>query len=472
MSPQVLALLLGITALLALVPAGLGLGRAVGHGDWDLTSSLVLLAGLAASLPTALASLAAQQTPATDAFGTVQVGLSATAYRLDQAANATLLAACLVFFVVRCCSGRAKVNVAPLIAAAICLVTAVSDGLNGHQIFASRQVVLLAVLLAAAVARPGRPAFLGAAACGLLLTVLGGLRALLRAQDVFRDCRSDKCGVLGVLYTGVFPNENTFGLALALSVPFVWLGLRGRVRVVLACYVAAVVVATGSRQAIVTAAVALLLLLVLRPHLPEDGPRRLRPARALGAAGAAAAVGLMLPFLPFAPESFSQRAQFWAVAREQLPGSPLFGFGAKAWGDLYHVGQIPVALTYSPHNQWIDVLYAGGLTGLVLFLALLAYLLLRGGRQGLALASCLLTPVLVAACLERPWSFGISDWLTFTLVATALLPVTAKVRLPSPVPPARPSGAHATAVSLRATTPTGAASRPRPAAVPRRTPRR
>ncbi|MEY9964990.1 O-antigen ligase [Streptacidiphilus sp. MAP12-16] len=490
MSPHAVALVLGITALLAVIPILLAARRARAFGDWDLTATFVLAVGMIASLPTILSGLGTTQPVTVNAFGTVQVGLSAGAYRVDQAGNAVLLGGSVLFFALRCFSGKARLNVAPLIAAGICLVTATSDALNGHQIFASRQVVLLVVLLAAAVARPGRSAFLGAAASGLVLVVLGGIRALVNANGVFRDCRSDKCGVFGVLYTGVFPNENTFGLALALSIPFVWIALRGRVRVVLACYLASVVLATGSRQAIATAVAALLFLLVLRPQLPEPWSLDKADARTgatgrtwvvLGGVAVAGGAGFALPFLNLGPDSLSQREVFWSVAREQLPASPIVGFGAKAWADLYQVGQIPVALTYSVHNQWLDILYAGGIIGLLGFLALLAYLLLRGGSGGLAVSSCVIIPVLVTSCLERPWSFGINDWLTFTLVAATLIPVTAHGSRGSgtPAPTQRPterrsrrslSGAHASTAPLvgPARTATGAGSRPRPVGSPGR----
>ncbi|MEZ0089004.1 O-antigen ligase family protein [Streptacidiphilus sp. EB129] len=488
MSPQSIALVLGITALLAVIPILAAARHALAFGDWDLTATFVLAVGVVASLPTIVSSLGSSQPVTTNAFGNVEVGLSAGAYRLDQAGNAALLAGSVLFFALRCFSGRVRINVAPLIAAGICLVTATSDALNGHQMFVSRQVVLLAVLLAAAVARPGRSAFLGAAATGLLLTFMGGVRALINANAVFRDCRSDKCSVFGVLYTGVFPNENTFGLALALSIPFIWIALRGPVRVVLAFYVGAVVLVTGSRQATATAVAALLFLLLLAPRLREPRSGDDADARsgstgrswlALGGIAVAAGTSVVLPFLNLGPDALSQREAYWSLARGQLQSSPIIGFGAKAWADLYQVGQIPVALTYSLHNQWLDVLYAGGIIGLAGFLALLGYLLLRGGSSGLAVASCVIIPVLVTGSLERPWSFGINDWLSFTLVAATLIPVTARGSAgragTGPTDRRRRqwlSGAHALTAppvgrsTIPPWTPTGGEPRPTPVSAP------
>ncbi|MGH3519309.1 MAG: O-antigen ligase family protein, partial [Haloechinothrix sp.] len=323
-------------------------------------------------------------------------------------------------------------SAAPVIAIVLCLVVALSDGLSGNTIFASRQLVLLAVLLAATVARPGRSALLGAATAGLFLALLGGVQALVHADSAFRECRIDKCGPLGVLFTGVFPNENTYGLPLALSVAFVWLAFRGPVRIVLAGYLALVVFATGSRLSEMAAAAALVSLMVLRPSLAQDGQAVDRPradARAgrnglalLGVCGAAAA-GFLLPLLARSPDALSYRAYFWSIGLGELARSPIYGFGAKSWEGLYQTGRIPLAFSYSPHNQWLDLAYAGGIIGVGLFLALIAGILLLGGRANFLAACCVLIPVLVASTLERPWSFGISDWLSFTLVAATLLPV-------------------------------------------------
>ena len=137
----------------------------------------------------------------------------------------------------------------------------------------------------------------------------------------------------------------------------------------------------------------------------------------------AAFVGFVLPFLTLDPQSLTTRPYFWDLARQHLSTSPLYGLGAKAWEGLYQDGQIPVALSHSLQNQWIDVMFMGGIIALAVFVLLLGYIVLRGGASNFLVATCLIVPVLAASTLERPWSFSINDSLTFTLVAATLIPV-------------------------------------------------
>jgi len=441
-SQQTAAVMLGVAALLALPLILIALRRARAHGDWDLTSTLVFLVGIVAVVPVGLFVIHSGQPVRLDPFGTVIVTLPGWATRLGQLGEALLAGCCLLFTAVRVLSG-ARWNAAPVIAGVLVLVTAFSDGLNGNRLFAPQQLVLLLVLLAATFARPGRAALVGAAAVGLVLAVVGGMEALMQASSVLRPCREDKCGPLGFLYTGVFTNENTYGLLLALATPFVWLALRGRLRVILACYTASMAVATGGRTATAAAVAAILFLVLLRPELPESGLEKVPVGRSvLGALGlfGASLYGVLLPFLTRNSESLSERAYYWQLAERRLPESPLYGFGAKAWEGLYRAGEIPVALTYSVHNQWLDVLYKGGLIGLGIFVVLLVYIAVRGGAPNFAVVCCVLAPVMVAGSAERPWSFGTYDWLTFTLVAATLLPV--RLRPARPRPTAEPPTAE------------------------------
>ena len=452
-SPHVIALGLGIMSFLALIPAAIALHRAHALRDWDSSTLFVVFVGLLGSLPTVLFALVSGRASTVDAFGNPQrdvygnviVGLSGWAREAERFTTVLLIGAGLVFFAYRC-RHRTVLNSAALVAILLWLVTGLSDGLGGEAMFAPRQLALFSILLAAVVARPGRPAVLGAAIVGLLLTLLGGVQALFHEGSVFRQCGVDKCGPLGTLYTGVFANENTYALPLALSVAFIWIGLRGRSRIILAGYVAFVSFVTGSRMGEVTAGLTLAMLFALRPHFSDEssathpvgssaassttksgtkGTPVGRPALALLGISASAFVGVILPFLELDPNSFGQRAYFWELARRQISASPVFGFGARAWNHLYQVSEIPIALTYSLHNEWLDVLYAGGLVGVALFAVLLVCILVRAGRDNFVVASCLVFPVLVASALERPWSFGISDWLSFALLATLLGPAKA-----------------------------------------------
>ncbi|MFF5493577.1 O-antigen ligase family protein [Streptomyces aquilus] len=442
------SLALGLTALLAVIACLVAFRRSRAHGDWDGTSSLVFLTGILGALPTVLFILVSgrpeqvdtfgnelpNRSDRLDAFGNQLPGgpLSSWAHQVSQMATALTVAAALIFFVQRLLRG-ARINLAPVIAITLWLEMALANGLNGYQILTFRQLGLLAVLLAASVARPGRSAFLGAAAVGLVLTISGGLLALVRPDHVFHACRQDKCGPFGALYTGVFVNGNIYGELLALSVPFIWLSLRGRVRAVLAGYVVLVVIATDARAAALAAVSCFMLLVLSRPHLPqgdraEDGVTAGRTALAGLVTGCAAVGGFFLPYVAQNYAPLSARSYAWRLALEQLSASPILGFGADAWQTLHLNGQIPVALSISPHNQWMDVRYAGGMVGLALFTLLITCILLRGGRANFVVACCVMLPVLVSGVLGRPWSFGISDTQSFLLVAATLVPVAVRIR--------------------------------------------
>jgi O-antigen ligase len=284
-----------------------------------------------------------------------------------------------------------------------------------------RFVMLLAMLLAISVAQPGRPAFLGAAAVCLTYAFLSALQASVHPTYAFRTCRSDKCGPGGVLYSGAFSNENVLGLVLALSIPFVWLALR-RARIIVIGYVTAMVLLTGSRTALLAAAAALLALVVLRPSPQRAGTVAAAPVRQIQAIFGVAVIALLgaiLPLLASVTSGIGDRTYFWRIALDGIGRSPLIGNGGAAWPRLYQSGEIPISASYSPHNQWLDVLYASGFIGLAVFVGLLCHLLLRTAYLVTA-AATILIPVLAASILERPWSFAINDVLTFTLLAALL----------------------------------------------------
>src|SRR5204863_511466 len=100
---------------------------------------------------------------------------------------------------------------------------------------------------------------------GLLITLPV---AIVVASGGLVPCQ-DACSGLG--FTGILPNEDLLGIALAVSIPFAFLGFRGSTRYALALYLGAMAIATGSRTATITAAIALLALLIVRPRLDGLG---------------------------------------------------------------------------------------------------------------------------------------------------------------------------------------------------------
>jgi hypothetical protein len=371
-----------------------------------------------------LSNIVSPQPPTYDAFGDVVVGLSGWPAQLEQFLTAATLLGSVVFIAVR--AARQEVVPAPWAATVLVVVAALSDVLHGHATeLGARTLALLAVLLAAGLGDRGRPAFLGAATVCLFYALLGGLQAAMHPADAFRACRLDKCGLAGALYSGAFSNENTFGLTLALSGIFVWLALRGRARLVLIFYVLGSVVLTGSRTAIAAAAALAVGLVLLRPDVDSTGSADTGGRRVIAAilVGVSGAFGALIPFLAD-PAAVGDRSYFWQLALRGVATDPVLGLGGTAWPRLYENAQIPISGSYAPHNQWLDLLYASGMVGVVLFGVLLVWAMAVAGRYALIWGAVLL-PVLVASALERPWSFALNDGLTFTLVAALLAPVAA-----------------------------------------------
>jgi hypothetical protein len=130
------------------------------HRDWDSTSTLVFFAGLAGNLPTALSQLVSPSQPTYNAFGVLEVGLTGWALRLEQLTTVALLAGSVLFFSLRFV--RHRYLLAPFIALAVAFTGDLSDLIHAQAgAFGPRELTLLALLLAAVVARPGRSAYLG-----------------------------------------------------------------------------------------------------------------------------------------------------------------------------------------------------------------------------------------------------------------------------------------------------------------------
>jgi O-antigen ligase len=415
---------------------------AIVRREWTSTSSLIFLCGMVGGLPTALSNLVSPRPEAFDAFGNVRVGLTGWAAQFHVLVVTVTLATAVIFFVLRV--GREPVVGRGWIAIVLVVVVASADMLHGGVAeLGPRLLTLLALLLAISVAQPGRPAYLGAAGVCLAYAFLSCVQAAVHPTYAFRTCRFDKCGPGGALYTGALSNENVLGLIMALSIPFVWLALRGRDRIVVLGYVAVIVALTGSRTAQIAAVAALLALVILRPTQETSGgpgPGPVRQVRSIVIVTSLAVLGILLPLVPWtAASGLGDRTYFWRVALDGIRESPLLGKGGSAWPRLYELGEIPISASYSPHNQWLDILYASGFAGLALFVVLLGHLLLRDARL-ITTSAMILVPILTASALERPWSFAINDGLTFTLLAALLCASEPAFRwsqrdaaLPSPV---------------------------------------
>ena len=110
------------------------------------------------------------------------------------------------------------------------------------------------------------------------------------------------------------------------------------------------------------------------------------------------------------------------LARGELqdPMPLLIGNGAIGWQHIRQAGLIDFSATYSVHNQWLQVMYGGGLVGLGLLIAALALLVKQAGAQYRPVVGCVLAPVLCLAITERPWAIDYLDWLIWALPGALL----------------------------------------------------
>ncbi|MBJ7357263.1 O-antigen ligase family protein [Nocardioides sp.] len=404
--------------LAAISTVGLIAGLRQQQSRWNVTAVFVLAFAWVVNAPSFIGAITGRFVIRYDPTVQADVRLlldANTTVRNYLLAAITALAVGLILWAL---PRRPEIRSTGLLALALCLLTNISNAGIGLPVVTPGSICLVAVLVATMLLPRGRTMWLGPAVFGVTMVIASAVLAAVDPARATYLCRTDKCGPLGVLITGVTQSENALALALALSFPFVYLAFTGRVRLVLTTCVLTMIYLSGNRTALVAVVPALLLIPLLRPANETRYPAGETFGRLF--IGALAVIGLALPFAPWIDQnSFTTRGYLWTVALERLSNEPWLGFGASGWARLVQEGAIGQAAIYSAHNQWIDVLYAGGIVGLALF-ALWLYFLVREGRTEVRVLTFVLAPALAAGITERPWSFGLPDWLTWSVLAVML----------------------------------------------------
>ncbi len=266
-------------------------------------------------------------------------------------------------------AGRARFNPASLLGIAVWGVAAFASGLQGETLISLSSGTLLACLLAAGVMPRGPGACVGAGLAGVSIAVASGLLAALRPGVALLPC-ARKCSFLGSLLTGVVPNANLLGITLAASIPFVYLGFRGRPHNWLIGYLLLMTLATGARTPMAAAAIAVALLVLARPSL--GGPGQRGPLGLLPGLVVAAAFGVWIYLVNhrWSATALTDRGVLWSLAKHDISRSSLIGYGPAKWADLYKISQIPATAQRSAHNQLLDLLFASGYLGAAFFAAM------------------------------------------------------------------------------------------------------
>lgn len=413
-------------------------------GDLDSSSALTFGMGWFSTLTLAVVAIAGGLERRADVFDELIPVLPGW-YGLAVAVSLGFLTVLVaVLLVRRLRSPHIPVHAAALVAVVLWSLSHLSSALRGEALFTSRGGVLLLCLLAAAVLPGGRGASLGVGAFAVSLAVFSGLLSVVRFDVAFIPCvaaGADQCSVIGPAFTGALPNQNLLAAVLAASIPFTYLGFRGRARVVLVLYLAGMTIATGSITGVLAATVSVAALLVVRPSLDRSGTPAGRSAIA-GLTLAGAAFGSVY-FIrhDWDPSALNNRPALWRVAWEFIHRSPLLGYGSETWETLYNAGEIPLAAQRSAHNQWLDVLFVAGGVGGVLLVGVLVAALYASGRAQAGVTIVIAT-VLLIGTTEPAWSVGTFDAMSFSLIALIL------TSAPAQIPQSLPSRAQSSPMAL------------------------
>lgn len=221
------------------------------------------------------------------------------------------------------------------------------------------------------------------------------------------------------LLAGIFTHSNTFGMFLALALPFVFLARRWPVRLVLLAAIAWAMVLSSSRTALVGAGVVLVALMLAR-ILPRSA---FAPVAVVGFAASVFAV-FWLPFTEKDPEAYTYRGSIWIFDRQQLGDHWVFGLGAHWFADNYaRLKAVLSSAASHAHNVALTTLMQGGAVvltawGVLLVVAFFATLRRPSARErGVGVA--FLLGFVVMGATETP--FGLVGW--GPLSASALIPL-------------------------------------------------
>lgn len=430
--------LIGIAALSVIV-FGIYLRAAIRErlfSAWNIASSFVMMLILSQCLPYLFAHLSGGRTVYYDVNWNLSIQLSSTVQMLQTVCRYGMAVFAIVVFAKTCIVDRRPINAAACVALVISILAVLP------VIFSEQPDGLLArgaamSLLVATIALPGgRGAVVGLAAGGMLTGLMTGLLGIFASQSSAGTCREDKCGPFGYLLYGPTNSENALSILLAVALPAVFLAFRGRSRWIFSLYLLFIIYSTGARSAALACLAVFALTLLLRPAYDHCGSPASRFAAQFTALGGFV-VAAVVPLLNWSPQDFTGRAGLWQLAVSQASENLLFGLGAGAWIRNVSIGLIGSFANYSTHNQWVDVFYIGGVSGLVLFVCMLWLLLSGVSKSSVVPAAYLLSPIAMLSITERPLGFGSDDFFAWILpvmllVVQSVRPVSGSINVPDP----------------------------------------
>jgi hypothetical protein len=285
-------------------------------------------------------------------------------------------------------------------------------------------VVALVVVLTAAVTTVDRRVVSAVGLWSVFFLLSIWVVHFLGLGESSTQCRDDKCSFAGFLLQGYMGHENVLGLYVAFLIPtFAFFGTRTRWAATGLAVVT--ILATGSRTAMFSALIALVAMWMLRRTWPGlQRPRTQRTpvllARLMAVIPALATLAALLLFLAAPPGALTDRGDIYALLREYVATSPLYGPGSDVLDKAYEASQTEWLIPH-PHSQPGYLLVVGGVVALTAFLVAMALLAVTGSRR----ASLHVTMFAVAPSLsfatEDVWSYDFFGSFFWTLALTVAL---------------------------------------------------
>ena len=413
---------ISVFALLVFLSA---LRKVLRQGEWSKTATLaaVIAASTTTSVELVITYLGRWQ-EVTDLSNTMPFILPAEGHLAWRALSLALGVLAAVVFLVQAKRRDVPINTPAVLIAMLPLISFGSSLLQGDNPFRPSSVVFAILLIACSVAPRGLGIHLGIATCATIVALASGFTFLSFIAEngisVFA-CKPDKCGILGFNFSGVTGNENGFAMYLALAMPFVFIGFGSWEGVTLCAYMLGLIMMSGSRSGALAGLITFVFLILLRPNIRRPVVTPIRSRLLYLGLAAAFIVGMVIPFLTHEATAYTGRGYIWSSALQVLsdPAALWYGTGELGLEHMLEAGTIQYVV-YSVHNQWLQVLFATGLIGFVLFVAALALMLWNArGAYTLVVGSVLL-PVFVLSVTERPWPIDTVDWAAWVIPAALL----------------------------------------------------
>lgn len=245
--------------------------------------------------------------------------------------------------------------------------------------------------------------------------------ASMSAAGGWQPCRPEKCSPVGRLYVGIFASENGMAIFFSFALALTIFSGRDRYRWIRAMALAAMLLATGSRTAVLCLLLVFGASRVLGRFVRKDAAGHLRLPLATSVSVAAGLVFVSGALLLTATESsLSGRGRTWTAGLKAAPIDSLVGRGSSQWVVLQELGELP---HHFPHSEVLHLHFSGGWIATILWAAFIGSMLHRATGSTIQDVTNRLVPALLLAVFgltEVIWNPATVDALT-VLVVTALL---------------------------------------------------